>query len=86
MINKIMKIINGTMGIFVYGILSKWYLAIAIPAMTTTYIIFKKLYEKGILDKLQAEIEKDLIILEYIVERCMPKIGNINDLIKCFNF
>lgn len=74
MMQRIFQIINSAKGVFVYGILTKWYLAIAIPAMGITYIIFKKLDEKGVFDIILSEITKHLEMLERVAQKCTPKI------------
>lgn len=71
---------------FVLALLSKWYLAIAIPAMSITYIVFKKLDELGIFDMILAEIEKNLGTIHFIAENCTSKILKISEFLKCIDF
>lgn len=74
--------ISATRAIFM-GILSKWYFIIAVPAVSITYKIYKKLEEKGIIDAFFAELQKDLIMIEFMVDKCMDYILEIEKFYNC---
>jgi len=65
------------------GIASKWYFLIAIPACSITYKIYKKLEEKGIVDAFFAEIQKNLIVIEFMVDKCMDHILEFEKFYTC---
>jgi hypothetical protein len=83
---KVMAIINSARGTFVYGILTKWYLAIVVPALGITYVVFTKLDQIGVFDMIFAELNKDLIMIDYVASVCVEKILDFDNFLRCLSF
>jgi hypothetical protein len=69
---------------FVYGILSQWYLLIAIPAMLVTYNVLSALEKKGILKALYNEIYHGVSNLVHLSSKCPGEIVDIGKFFECF--
>jgi hypothetical protein len=65
------------------GIASKWYFIIAIPACNITYKIYKKLEEKGLVDAFITEVQKNLVVIEFMVDQCMDHILEFEKFYSC---
>ena len=70
---------------FVYGILSQWYLLIAIPAMLVTYNVLAALEKKGILTAIYKEIYNGIANLVYLSSICPGEIDDIGAFFDCFS-
>lgn len=86
MMEKVYALMSGAKKTFVYTILTKWYVLIAIPAMTITYIVFVELNKLGIFDIIIGEIEYHLLMLEDIARNCTQEILNIKGFLRCLGF
>lgn len=78
--------INASQASFILGIISNWYLLVAIPAMTVTYNVFKSLKDQGILDSLYSQVSfvlKDIIKLS---SECPQLIYDIGKFTQCLGW
>lgn len=83
---KISNVISGFRGFFVRGIMAKWYALIAIPSMFIAYKVFNILDDMKIFENINNKIKKDLDMLDYFASKCTPKILQITEFIKCFDY
>lgn len=78
--------VNASQASFILGIISNWYLLVAIPAMTVTYNVFKSLKDQGILDSLYNQVSfvlKDIIKLS---SECPQLIYDISKFMQCLGW
>jgi hypothetical protein len=75
--------INSSQASFVIGIISNWYMLVAIPAMTVTYNVFKTLQEKGILDTLYNQVSESLKELVSLSYTCPQLIYDVEKFMNC---
>lgn len=82
-INIIQKLLKSPMAIFVYGILSKWYLMIAVAAMVVVFWVFKGLSDTGILKQAETTVLDALSQTKSVARFCVPKILNLESFWHC---
>jgi hypothetical protein len=71
------------MGIFVYGILSKWYIMMMIAIAVVTFWVFKGLEEAGVLDAMEKTVRGGLLEVKAVAQHCTPKIKNLGKMWDC---
>jgi hypothetical protein len=79
-------IINSGMASFIYGLISQWYLVIAIPAMTVTYNVLKALEERGVLKTIMEDLKNSIDAIVVISSTCPQKIVDIQDFFNCLGW
>ncbi len=77
------RVLSNPMGIFVYGILSKWYVMVVIGAMIVTFWVFKGLEKAGVLDAINAQLKKGFDESQAVAQHCTPLIMNLADMWNC---
>lgn len=77
------RVLTNPMGIFVYGILSKWYIIIMLAAVSVTYYVFKGLEESGVLTSIEHTIQAGLYDAKSVAQQCIPKITNLEETWDC---
>lgn len=77
------KLLTGPMGVFVYGILSKWYLMIAVSGVVVAFWVFKGLDKSGILQATEKVVTKALGDTKSVAKYCTPKILNLSEFWDC---
>jgi hypothetical protein len=85
MFESLKKLMSGPMFVFVYGILSKWYLMIAMAGLVVTFWVFKGLDEAGVLKATEEIVTKALSDTKAIARYCVPKINNISTFWSCLD-
>jgi hypothetical protein len=70
-------------GIFIYGIIAKWYIAVALAGILVVYWVFKGLESTGILDLAFTKLTDILNLSKAIAKNCTPKILNLNNVWNC---
>jgi hypothetical protein len=78
-------IMANPMGIFVYGILSKWYIMVMVACAVTTFWVFKGLEESGVLQEMENTVRGGLTQVKAVAQHCTPKIRNLKEVWKCVN-
>ncbi len=73
------------MAIFVYGILSKWYVMIMLAAMVVTFWVFKGLTEAGVLQAAEKVVSRALSDTKSVARYCVPKITNLSAFWACLD-
>ncbi len=73
-------------GIFMYGLMAKWYILIAIPSVMVTYWTFSSLETSGYLNTWYDTVKNILAESQSIAKNCIPKLLDANqrdDFIAC---
>ena len=78
-------IIANPMGIFIYGIITKWYLLVTISALVVVFWVLKGLGQAGVFHAAETIVSKALSESKAVAQYCVPKIANISDFIECVN-
>ena len=73
------------MGIFIYSILTKWYIIVGVGGIVVVYWVFKGLESVGILDSIQNTLEKAVTDAKSVAKNCVPKIINLQNFIDCLD-
>ncbi len=81
--NILKKLLSNPMGMFVYGILSKWYFMALIPIFVVTYWVLKGLSESGILNDLESFINAGFLQIKAVAQHCAPKMRKLSDVWDC---
>lgn len=76
-------IVANPMGIFIYTILTKWYLLIAVAGVVVTFWVFKGLEEAGVLQSAWNIVEKAVNESKAVAKYCIPKITNPSSFWNC---
>lgn len=71
------------MVLFTYGIISKWYILVMVPAVVVTFWIFKGLTDAGILQAAEKIVVDALQESKSVAQHCVPKILNLGDFWEC---
>lgn len=82
-LSKLKILLQNPMVIFVYGIISKWYIMVMIPALVVTFWVFKGLTDAGILQEAENVVSKALNDTKSIARHCVPKIANLRAFWDC---
>ncbi|WPY01019.1 DUF2670 domain-containing protein [Candidatus Trichorickettsia mobilis] len=84
--NALRRLITANpMGIFIYGIITKWYLMIAVGAVVVTFWVFKGLEQAGVLTATEKVFSKALNDSKSVAKYCVPKIANLRDFWSCLD-
>ena len=73
-IGKFKVLFKSPFTVFVYGILSKWFVTIFITGIVVAYWVFKGLSDSGILKKAEDIVFDALIQTKSVAQYCIPKI------------
>lgn len=73
------------MGMFIYGIITKWYLMITVAAVVVTFWVFKGLDKAGVLVATEQVVSKALSASESVAKYCVPQITKLEDFWHCLN-
>lgn len=79
------KFLTNPMGIFIYGILSKWAVIMSVAVLVVTFWVFKGLKEAGVLDAAQAVVVQALTESKSVAKYCIPKINQPAELWSCLS-
>jgi hypothetical protein len=79
------RLFKHPMTIFIYSILSQWYMIIVVGGVVVTYWVFKGLKDVGVIDKAQTILVQAVEETKGIAQNCTPRILNINDFWNCLS-
>lgn len=86
MFNALKRLITlNPMGIFVYTLLTKWYLTIAVAGLVVTYWVFKGLQSAGVIDEAEKIVGQAIYDSKAVAKFCVPKIANLEAFWSCLN-
>lgn len=83
--NLMRGVMANPMGVFIYGILSKWYMLIALASVVVVYWVFKGLEEAGVMDATHKIVTKSLSESKAVAKYCTPKIANPQAFWNCLS-
>jgi hypothetical protein len=81
--SKIRLLLKNPMSLFVYGIMSKWFIAIFISSMVVVFWVFKGLEGAGVLKVAEDVVFTALKDTKSIARYCIPKIAKPEQLWQC---
>jgi hypothetical protein len=82
-LSKLKVLLKNPMVLFVYGIMSKWYIMVMVTAIVVTYWVFQGLTEAGILQESEKVVSRAFRDTKSVARYCVPKIGNLSDFWDC---
>ncbi len=80
---KLRILFRNPMVLFIYGILSKWYIAIVLTSIVVVYWVFKGLISTGILQASEKIVWTALSDAKSIAQHCTPKIARPSEAWEC---
>ena len=84
-LSKLKILLKNPMVLFVYGIMSKWYIMIMLTAVVVTYWVFQGLTDAGILQEAEKVVSRALRDTKSVARYCVPKIVNLSDFWYCLD-
>ncbi len=73
-------------GTFLRTVLFKWYMAIMIPAIWITYVVYVKLEEIGVISGVLGFITTQIEMLTRVATNCTGKILNMPAFLQCLQY
>lgn len=80
---KLKTVLKNPMVLFIYGLMSKWYIMIMVTAVTVTFLIFKNLKDMGVIDAVEKNISSNLTDVKSVAQNCVPKMFNFGEFWEC---
>lgn len=77
------RVLSNPMGLFVYGILSKWYIIVMLGVAVTTFWVFKGLQKSGVLDDAEKVVRGGFLEVQAVAQHCTPLIRDLGKMWKC---
>lgn len=77
------RVLRHPLILFVYSILSQWYMIIVLGSLLVTYWVFKGLKDIGVIDKAQTILVQGIEQTKGVAQNCTPRIVNLADFWKC---
>lgn len=81
--SKLKVLLKNPMIVFIYGIISKWYIMVMISALVVTYWVFNGLASTGLIKEAESVVSKALNETKSIARYCVPKITNFGEFWDC---
>jgi len=81
--SKLKILLKSPMILFIYGILSKWYIMVMVAAIVVTFWVFKGLTEAGVLQEAEKVVSRALRDTKSVARYCVPKITNLSNFWDC---
>lgn len=81
--SKLKILLKSPMILFIYGILSKWYIMVMVAAVVVTFWVFKGLTEAGVLQEAEKVVSRALRDTKSVARYCVPKITNLSNFWDC---
>lgn len=77
------RVMSNPMGLFVYGILSKWYVMVMLAVVIVTFWVFKGLEKSGVLADAEKVVRGGLLDAQAVAQHCTPLIRDLGKMWKC---
>lgn len=81
--SKVKLLLKNPMFVFVYGIMSKWYIAVLLTASVVTFWVFKGLSDAGVIKNAEDIVFRAFKESKAVARYCVPKITNLGDFWNC---
>src|ERR1700729_3487440 len=75
--------LSNPLSLFVYGMMSKWYIMVMIPTVIVTFWVFKGLEKSGVLQAAERVVTKALVDCKSVAQNCTPLIMDISATWEC---
>jgi hypothetical protein len=72
--------------LFIWGIITKWYIMILVPTIIATYYVFSGLQSSGVLQIIENFTISKLQLVTRITRDCTPLILNLKQLFRCIQY
>ena len=82
-LGKFKVLFKSPMTIFVYSILSKWFITIFVTALVVAYWVFKGLSDAGIIQKAEEVVFDAFTQTKSVAQYCIPKIAHLGNFWDC---
>jgi hypothetical protein len=79
------KVFKNPLTLFIYGIISKWYMIIMVGSLIVTYWVFDGLKKAGVLDGAESILVKAIEETTGVAQNCVPKINNLQNFWNCLS-
>jgi hypothetical protein len=83
LLDKVKTLFKSPIILFVYGIMSKWFIAIFVTALIVTYWVFKGLSDAGIIQAAENVVFRAFTDTKSVAQFCVPKILHFSDFWEC---
>ena len=81
--SKVRVLLKNPMILFVYGIVSKWYIAITLTALVVTFWMFKGLSDAGVIKMAEDVVFGAFREAKSVARYCVPKITDPKEFWDC---
>lgn len=71
------------MGVFLWGIIAKWYFMIAIASLVVLFWVVQGLNQIGFIDHMYKSVSEVLVMSKAVAQNCTTKLGNLKDFWVC---
>ena len=71
------------MGMFLWGIIAKWYFMIAIASLVALFWVVQGLNQIGFIDYMYKSVVEVLDMSKAVAQNCTTKLGNVKDFWEC---
>lgn len=82
-LSKLKLLLKSPIVIFIYGILSKWYLMVMLSAIFVAFWVFKGLTDIGFMEEAEKTVSKALQDSKSVARYCVPKIMDFGEFWEC---
>ena len=82
-LSKLKFLLKSPMLLFVYGIISKWYIMVMVSAIIVAYWVLQGLTQAGVLQAAEEVVSKALSDTKSVARYCVPKITRLEDFWEC---
>lgn len=82
-LSKLKVLFNSPMILFIYGIISKWYVMVMVTAVVVMFWVLKGLTEAGVLSAAEKVVSRALKDTKSVARYCVPKINNLREFWGC---
>ena len=82
-LSKLKFLLKSPMLLFVYGIISTWYIMVMVSAVIVVYWVLQGLTEAGVLQATEKVVSTALSDTKSVARYCIPKITRLEDFWDC---
>ena len=80
-----LRIASNPMGVFVYSILSKWYVITTVAAISVTFWVFSGLQKAGVIDSITESLTFGFDTAKAVAQHCTPLITDLPKMFDCID-
>jgi hypothetical protein len=79
------RIFKNPLSLFIYGLLSKWYVIIITGSLIVTFWVFTGLKKAGVIDAVNKILVTSIEETKGIAQNCIPQITDLQKFWNCLN-